>query len=99
MTLTQTPTTSLILLDPTGEVETREGTGAARAADLAGGTLGLLDNSMGWSHVVLDEVGAILRERYRVAEIVKARRPTGARRRCWAGRCERGSRQGAERAK
>jgi hypothetical protein len=78
MTVTETRT-RVILLDPTGEVETREGTGAARAADLAGGTLGLLDNSMGWSHAVLDEVGAIFRARYGVAEIAKARRPNLSR--------------------
>ena len=38
-----------------------------------------LDNSMGWSHAVLDEVGAIFRERYGVGEIAKARRPNLSR--------------------
>jgi hypothetical protein len=78
MTLTQSRT-RVVLLDPTGEVETGKATGAPRAAELSGRTLGLLDNSMGWSHAVLDEVGDLLRERYGVAEVVKARRPNLSR--------------------
>ena len=72
-------TESMILLDPTGEVETQQRTSAARAVTLTGKTLGLLDNSMGWSHVVLDVVGEILQERYCVAGVVKARRPNISR--------------------
>lgn len=72
-------TAPLILLDPTGEVEPQQRTGAARATSLAGKTVGLLDNSMGWSHVVLDEIGTILRERYGVTNVVKARRPNISR--------------------
>lgn len=81
VTRTETSTTTgvVYLYDPTGVVATPEAKKAERRATLEGGRLGLLDNAMGWTNALLDELGQILRERYGVAEVVKAERPNISR--------------------
>ena len=48
---------------------------AVRPGDLAGKVVGLLDNSKEQADVILETVGAALRERYGVARIVMRRKP------------------------
>jgi hypothetical protein len=51
----------------------------ARLAALAGKTIGLLDISKPGGSFFLDRLETILRERYGVAEVVRARKPTFAK--------------------
>jgi hypothetical protein len=76
---TQTETGWVELLDPTGVIAQAAERPAERPASLAGRRLGLLDNTMGWSHVVLEELGKVLAERYGVAEVRKVERPNLSR--------------------
>jgi hypothetical protein len=74
-----TGTKVVYLYDPTGVVATPDAHEAERRASLAGGRLGLLDNAMGWTNALLDEIGQVFRERYGVAEVIKAERPNISR--------------------
>jgi hypothetical protein len=69
----------LSFLDPTVAAEiTAVGT-APRLESLEGKVVGLLDNSKAAGRVILDDLGVMLRERYGVAEIVNAGKPTFGR--------------------
>jgi hypothetical protein len=75
----ETGTRVVFLHDPTGVVMTPDAHEAERRPSLAGGTLGLLDNAMGWTNALLDEIGQVFRERYGVAAVIKAERPNISR--------------------
>ncbi len=58
------------MLDPTGRMVGEERTElAARPNDLRGSALGLLNNTKPNSGVLLEQVGALLQERYGVASL------------------------------
>lgn len=67
------------LFDPTGDLAVAEVRQSRRRDSLAGGTLGILDNTMGFSDVVLDELSRIFQERYGVARVIKEERPNLSR--------------------
>jgi len=48
---------------------------ARRPGDLAGKVIGLLDNSKEQADIILDAVGAALRDRYGAARVVVRRKP------------------------
>jgi hypothetical protein len=62
------------VLNPCGEVDVDEQPIAGRLDDLAGATVGLLDNSKANADVLLDEVASVLTNEHGVAEIVSARK-------------------------
>ncbi|HLW54228.1 MAG TPA: hypothetical protein VKW06_15435 [Candidatus Angelobacter sp.] len=67
------PTT---LIHPGNESKPRAAAPPPRLASLAGKKIGLLDISKPGGSLFLDRLEKILRERYGVAEIVRARKPT-----------------------
>jgi hypothetical protein len=69
----------LAFLDPTVAPSLEAVSAAPRLESLEGKVVGLLDNSKGAGRVILDDLGVLLRERYRVAEIVNAGKPTFGR--------------------
>lgn len=77
--LTQPATGMIDLFDPTGELAITDLAPAERRSSLAGGVLGVLDNSMGFSNVLLDELAAILQRNYGVAAVIQAQRPSLSR--------------------
>ena len=67
-------TTDLLFIDPTaGGGKTRIAL-APRPMDLAGKTVGLLDNTKEQADVILETVATALRERYGVAKVVIRRK-------------------------
>jgi hypothetical protein len=67
------------LFDPTGDPAEAEVKQSHRRDSLKGGTLGILDNTMGFSNVVLEELGRIFRHEYGVTAVVKDERPNLSR--------------------
>jgi hypothetical protein len=67
------PTT---LINPLDETPRQLSKPAARLSSLAGKTIGLLDISKTGGSVFLDRLGQLLKDRYGVAEIVRAIKPT-----------------------
>ncbi len=60
-----------LILDPTGNVEqSTDSTLAPRLASLDGKTLGLLNNGKPNGSVLLEEIGAYLREQYRLRDVL-----------------------------
>jgi hypothetical protein len=60
------------IMDPTGEAESRAGTGlslAPRRRDLTGATVGLLENGKQNARLFLEDVGALLRDRHGVGAV------------------------------
>jgi hypothetical protein len=78
-TQSTTETAWVELLDPTGVIAQSAERPAERPASLEGRRLGLLDNTMGWSHVVLEELGKILTDKYGLSEVRKVERPNLSR--------------------
>jgi hypothetical protein len=74
-----TATGMVSLFDPTGDLAIAEVKQSHRRDSLKGGTLGILDNTMGFSNVVLEELGRIFREAYGVASVIKDERPNLSR--------------------
>lgn len=68
-------TDALPFIDPTAGRNKPKIALAPRPIDLAGKVVGLLDNSKEQADVILDAVGAALRERYGVARVVSRRKP------------------------
>lgn len=68
-------TKKLLVLDPTTEPEKVEASMAPRLPGLDGKVLGLLDNSKPNSDRILDMVAGILGSRYKLAGVVKRRKP------------------------
>lgn len=64
------------LIHPGNETQTQAAPPPARLASLEGKKIGLLDISKPGGSVFLDRLEQILRERYRVAEVVRTRKPT-----------------------
>jgi hypothetical protein len=68
--------TRLVVLDPTAEPVITAATMAARLPDLAGKTIGLLDNSKPNSAHLLDCVAEVLARDYAFAGVVRASKPS-----------------------
>lgn len=66
--------TTEAVLDPRGEVDADEQPITDRLDDLAGTTVGFLDNSKANADVLLDEVANVLTDEYGVAETVSVRK-------------------------
>lgn len=64
------------LINPMNETVVKAAPPPARLETLAGKRIGLLDISKPGGSFFLDRLEKILRERYRAAEIVRARKPT-----------------------
>lgn len=63
---------STAIMDPTGQTEQNVKTGlslAKRSGDLSGASVGLLENGKQNARLFLEEVGAVLRERYGVSNV------------------------------
>jgi hypothetical protein len=69
----------LTLLDPRVDARPRAVVRAPRPADLRDKRVGLLANGKPNSEEFLAELGALLRERHGVAELVTARKPNASR--------------------
>ena len=69
----------LTLLDPRAEAWPLQATRAPRPRDLRGKRVGLLANSKPNSDELLAALGALLRERCGVGELVTARKPNASR--------------------
>jgi hypothetical protein len=67
-------TSDLDFIDPTAGHERERIALAARPMDLAGKVVGLLDNTKEQADVILETVGAVLRERYGVARVIIRRK-------------------------
>ena len=67
---------STILINPMDETIRVKGTPARCLDSLAGKTIGLLDISKPGGSVFLDRLERLLRERYAVAHVVRATKPT-----------------------
>jgi hypothetical protein len=67
------------LIHPGNESVPQAAPPPARLAQLAGKRIGLLDISKPGGSFFLDRLESILRERYGVAEVVRARKPTFAK--------------------
>ena len=65
-----------ILINPLDETPRQLSKPAARLSSLAGKTIGLLDISKTGGSIFLDRLEQLLKERYRVALIVRAIKPT-----------------------
>jgi len=63
-------TDELPFIDPTAGTGRARVPLAARPMDLAGKVVGLLDNTKEQGHLILETIGAALRERYGVARVV-----------------------------
>lgn len=66
----------LTLVNPMNETPMQATTSPARLKTLAGKNVGLLDISKNGGSFFLDRLERILRERYKVAQITRARKPT-----------------------
>ncbi len=69
----------LVVLDPTSEATTESATLAPRLDSLTGKVLGLLDNSKLNADRFLDLLQRELAERYELADVVRARKPSASR--------------------
>jgi hypothetical protein len=69
----------LTLIHPGNESVPHARNPPPRLATLAGKKIGLLDISKPGGSLFLDRLESILRERYRVAEVIRARKPTFAK--------------------
>jgi hypothetical protein len=67
------------LVHPGNEKTPQPGAPPARLASLSGKKIGLLDISKPGGSFFLDRLEKILRERYGVAEVLRARKPTFAK--------------------
>lgn len=66
----------LTLVSPMNETVVKAGAPPARLASLAGKRIGLLDISKPGGSFFLDRLEQILRERFHVADVVRAKKPT-----------------------
>ena len=67
------------LIHPGNEIVPQAGRPPARLVALAGKKIGLLDISKPGGSFFLDRLESILRQRYGVADVVRARKPTFAK--------------------
>jgi hypothetical protein len=68
-----------VLVNPLNETVREQGSSAPRLDTLAGKTIGLLDISKPGGNLFLDRLEELLKERYRVAQIVRTIKPTFAK--------------------
>jgi hypothetical protein len=66
----------ITLINPFDETPHERGSRAPRLASLEGKTVALLDISKPGGSVFLDRVEALLRDRFRVRQIIRAAKPT-----------------------
>jgi hypothetical protein len=66
----------LTLVNPMNETPVQAVSPPSRLKTLAGKSIGLLDISKGGGSFFLDRLEKIFRERYQVAEVIRARKPT-----------------------
>ena len=66
----------ITLVNPMNETIVKAAAPPARLKTLAGKKLGLLDISKPGGSIFLDRLQKLLRERYEVAEVVRAKKPT-----------------------
>lgn len=64
------------LVNPFDETPRASGRPAARLSSLAGKTIGLLDISKPGGSIFLDRLEQLLKERYGVAQVIRAMKPT-----------------------
>lgn len=69
----------MTLIHPGNESKPQAAAPPARLSSLSGRKIGLLDISKPGGSLFLDRLEAILRERYGVAEVIRARKPTFAK--------------------
>lgn len=69
----------MIILNPEARPREVELPLAPRHADLNGKVVGLLDNVKTNGDVILDTVESELRRRYKIADVVRIRKPTASR--------------------
>ena len=67
---------SVTLINPMNELQVKSAPPPPRIKSLAGRKLALLDISKPGGSFFLDRLEKILRERYQVAEVLRARKPT-----------------------
>jgi hypothetical protein len=70
------PIMPVTLVHPGNEAVSKAATPPSRLASLSGKKIGLLDISKPGGSIFLDRLETILRERYGVGEVVRARKPT-----------------------
>ena len=69
----------LVILDPTYDGDSRQGRMAPRPSELAGKTLGLLDNEKPNARELLDLVDGLLHDRIGAARVLRFRKPDSTR--------------------
>ena len=69
-----------VIVNPMNETQQTKVTAAPRLTTLAGKTIGLLDISKPGGSVFLDRIERLLQERYGVARVVRAAKPTFTKR-------------------
>ncbi len=69
----------MVILDPTSPPLPVDARLAKRPSDLNGTVLGLLNNSKANAAALLEEVGALLCERYQFASVIKGSKPNASR--------------------
>ena len=72
--MSNTMTEELGFIDPTAGSGRKRIAAAQRPADLAGKVVGLLDNTKEQGSLILETLGAALREKYGVARVVTRRK-------------------------
>ena len=65
-----------MILNPTGQSQTRKGTLAPRTRSLEGATVGLLNSTKRNSDLLLAAIGRELQTRYGVKEVIEVAKPT-----------------------
>jgi len=65
-----------MILNPTGQSQTRKGTLAARTGSLEGATVGLLNSTKRNSDLLLAAIGRELQARYGVKQVIEVAKPT-----------------------
>jgi hypothetical protein len=76
--VTETAKAGMVILDPTSPPLPVAARLALRPRDLNGKVLGLLNNSKANAATLLDEVGALLSERYEFAKVIKGSKPNAS---------------------
>jgi len=70
---------TLIIMDPLGEVAAQTGGMAARVRDLRGKTLGVIDNGMPGSNDILSALAEMLRESAGIGDVIVRQKPNISR--------------------
>ena len=76
--VTETIKVGMVILDPTSPALPVAARMATRPVDLNGKVLGLLDNSKANAAKLLDEVGALLSQRYEFAKVIRGSKPNAS---------------------